>query len=149
MLVYEALAYHNVQKGKNLHKLFMKMSPMWAMHACLKTWLNGFEYLSARGLLRETVYCNLNRLLIYLSVGKRKKQKGMQKQKDRKMDTTDPPSKQKKIFLLHFNTICLMKYDFLLVWGIFRKFPVQAKCSFSPYACCVHARGGRGSFLFF
>ena len=36
-----------------------------------------------------------------------------------------------------------MKYDFLLVWGIFRKFPVQAKCSFSPCACCVHARGGR------
>ena len=36
-----------------------------------------------------------------------------------------------------------MKYDFLLVWGIFRKFPVQAKCSFSPFACCAHARGGR------
>ena len=43
-----------------------------------------------------------------------------------------------------------MKYDFLLVWGIFRKFPVQAKLSFSPYACCVHARGGgRESFPFF
>ena len=42
-----------------------------------------------------------------------------------------------------------MKYDFLLLWGIFRKFPVQAKCSFFPYVCCVHARGGRESFLFF
>ena len=42
-----------------------------------------------------------------------------------------------------------MKYDFLLEWGIFGKFPVQAKLSFSPYACCVHARGGRESFLFF
>ena len=41
-----------------------------------------------------------------------------------------------------------MKYEFLLKWGIFRKFPVQAKLSFSPYACCVHARGGRESFLF-
>ena len=42
-----------------------------------------------------------------------------------------------------------MKYDFLLVWGIFRKFPVQAKSSLFPYACCVHAKGGRESFLFF
>ena len=42
-----------------------------------------------------------------------------------------------------------MKYDFLLEWGIFGKFPVQAKLSFSLYACCVHARGGRESFLFF
>ena len=41
-----------------------------------------------------------------------------------------------------------MKYHFLLIWVIFRKFPVQAKLSFSPYACCVHARGGRESFLF-
>jgi len=58
------------------------------------------------------------------------------------------PSKNKKK-LLHFNTTCQMKYVFLLVWGIFRKFPVQAKLSFSPYACCVHARGGWESFLFF
>ena len=29
-----------------------------------------------------------------------------------------------------------------------KKFPVQAKLSFSPYACCVHAMGGRESFLF-
>ena len=42
-----------------------------------------------------------------------------------------------------------MKSDFLLVWVIFRKFPVQAKCPFSPYAWCVHARGGREYFLFF
>ena len=41
-----------------------------------------------------------------------------------------------------------MKYDFLLEWGIFGKFPVQAKLSFTPYACCVHAWGGRESFLF-
>ena len=58
------------------------------------------------------------------------------------------PSK-KKYFFLHFITTCYMKYDFLLVWDIFRKFPVQAKLSFSPCACCVHARGGRESFLFF
>ena len=36
---------------------------------------------------------------------------------------------------------------FLLVKGTFRKFPVQAKLSFSSYACCVHAMGGRESFL--
>ena len=55
----------------------------------------------------------------------------------------------KKIFSwLHFTTTCEMKYDFLLVWGIFRKFPVQAKLSFFQYACCVHTRGGRESFLF-
>ena len=41
-----------------------------------------------------------------------------------------------------------MKYDFLLVRGIFRKFPVQAKLAFSPLACPVHVRGGRESFLF-
>ena len=41
-----------------------------------------------------------------------------------------------------------MKFEFLLVWGIFKKFPVQAKLSFSSYACYVHARGGRTSFIF-
>ena len=41
-----------------------------------------------------------------------------------------------------------MKYCSLLEWGLFIKFPVQAKLSFSPYACCVHARGGRESFFF-
>ena len=38
-----------------------------------------------------------------------------------------------------------MKYVFRLERSIFRKFPVQAKLSFSPYACCLHARGGRGT----
>ena len=38
---------------------------------------------------------------------------------------------------------------FLLLLGIFRKFPVQAKLLFSLYACCVYARGGRESLLFF
>ena len=33
-----------------------------------------------------------------------------------------------------------MKYDVLLVWGIFRKFPFQAKLSFSPYACACKGR---------
>ena len=34
--------------------------------------------------------------------------------------------------------ILLAKYDFMLVSGVFRKFSVQAKLSFSPCGSCVH-----------
>ena len=56
----------------------------------------------------------------------------------------------KKNFFCHIlSLLAKSNMIFLLVCDIFRKFPVQAKLSFSPYACCVHARGGRESFLFF
>ena len=41
-----------------------------------------------------------------------------------------------------------LRYDFLLVWGIFRKFPVQAKLSFSPViAVCMQGEGVILSFF--
>ena len=41
-----------------------------------------------------------------------------------------------------------MKYSFWLVWAILKKFHVQAKLSFTPYASCVPVKGGRESLLF-
>ena len=40
-------------------------------------------------------------------------------------------------------------FCFLYIWGIFRRFLVQAKLFLSQYACCVHARGGKEYFLSF
>ena len=41
-----------------------------------------------------------------------------------------------------------MKYDFLLVWGIFSKFPVEAKLSFSPYTdVCMQEEGESLSYF--
>ena len=56
---------------------------------------------------------------------------------------------KKNFFCYILSLLITWNIIFLLFWGIFRKFPVQAKLSLSPYACCVHARGGRESFLFF
>ena len=58
-----------------------------------------------------------------------------------------PSKKEKHIYI--FSLLAKWNIFVLLVWDILRKFPVQAKLSFSQHACCVHARGGRESFLFF